>query len=177
MSSYTNTQVNTVTSIGAPKPVVRPVDAIALIVGIVIGAGIFRIPPVVAGNAGSLAAVYLAWTLGGVISLVGALVYAELATTYPNAGGDYYFLRRAFGKRLSFLFGWARLTVIQTGSIAGVSYICGDYLSRIVSLGTYSSAIYAAVIVIALTGLNIMGVRQGTGTQNLLAVLQMIGML
>ena len=109
-----------------PEPVVRAVDAVGLIVGIVIGAGIFRTPSIVAANAASASIVYVAW-VWKFVSLVGALVYAELATTYPHAGGDYYYLARAFGPRLSFLFGWARMSVIQTGSIASVSYIFGDY--------------------------------------------------
>src|SRR5262245_46096532 len=112
---------------GAPKPVVRSVDAVALIVGIVIGAGIFRTPSIVAGNAAGAWEVYLAWVLGGAMSLVGAILYAELATTYPHTGGDYYYLQRAFGSRLSFLFGWARLSVIQTGSVAFLSFAFGDY--------------------------------------------------
>src|SRR5262245_35081509 len=126
----------------SPKPIVRPMDAIGLIVGIVIGAGIFRTPSIVAGNAASVGVVYLAWILGGLVSLLGALVYAELATTYPHAGGDYYFLRRAFGYRLAFLFGWARMTVIQTGSITSVAFIFGDYATQILSLGPYSPAVY-----------------------------------
>src|SRR5213593_3625048 len=130
------------TSDAAPKPVVRPIDAVGLIVGIVIGAGIFRTPSIVAGAAASTSAVYLAWALGGVVSLLGALVYAELATTYPHAGGDYYYLTRAFGRRLAFLFGWARMSVIQTGTIATVSFIFGDYASQILSLGQYSPAVY-----------------------------------
>jgi amino acid transporter len=148
-----------------------------LVVGIVIGAGIFRLPSTVAGGAATTSTVYLVWVLGGVISLIGALVYAELATTYPNTGGDYYFLKRAFGTRLSFLFGWARMTVIQTGSIATVAFIVGDYLSRILSLGKFSSAIYAAVVVVLLTVLNIMGVREGTRTQNVLTALEVMGIV
>jgi len=161
----------------SPKPVVRPIDAVGLIVGIVIGAGIFRTPSLVAGNASGASTVYVAWILGGVVSLIGGLVYAELATTYPNAGGDYYYLRRAFGSRLAFLFGWSRLSVIQTGSIAGVSYIVGDYASQVVSLGKYSSAMYAAIVIALFTGLNVAGVRQGTRTQNVLTALQILGML
>lgn len=175
--SHTHQQTGASQSNAAPARIVRPMDAIGLIIGIVIGAGIFRIPPVVAGNAGSTGAVYLAWALGGVISLIGALVYAELSSTYPNTGGDYYFLRRAFGTRLSFLFGWARMTVIQTGSIAGVAFICGEYLTRIFSLGSSSAAIYAVTVVVVLTALNVIGVRQGTGTQNILTVLEVIGLL
>src|SRR5262249_6535075 len=90
---------STATTNAAPKRVVRPIDAIALIVGIVVGAGIFRTPSLVAGNAASEGTVYLAWILGGVMSFIGAIVYAELATTYPQAGGDYYYLTRAFGNR------------------------------------------------------------------------------
>ena len=168
---------STAQSGGVPKPTVRAVDAVGLIVGIVIGAGIFRTPSIVAANAASASTVYLAWALGGFVSLVGALVYAELATTYPHAGGDYYYLTRAFGPRLSFLFGWARMSVIQTGSIASVSYIVGDYASQIVSLGPYSSAIYAALAIIILTALNAMGVREGTGTQNLLTAIEVLGVL
>jgi amino acid transporter len=120
---------------GSPKPVVRPLDAVGIIVGIVIGAGIFRFPSIVAGNAASASVVYMAWVLGGLISLLGAFVYAELAATYPGTGGDYYFLRRAFGNRLAFLFGWSRMTVIQTGSIATVTLVAGDYLSQLLPLG------------------------------------------
>jgi APA family basic amino acid/polyamine antiporter len=162
---------------GAPKPVVRPIDAVALIVGIVIGAGIFRTPSIVASNASSASVVYLAWILGGVTSLIGALVYAELATTYPHTGGDYFYLRRAFGHSLAFLFGWARMTVIQTGSIASVGFIFGDYATQILSLGTYSPAIYAGLAVVVLTALNVKGVRQGTGTQNLLTAIQVLGIV
>src|SRR5262249_53990916 len=121
--------------------------------------------------------VYLAWILGGLVSLVGALVYAELATTYPNAGGDYYYLRRAFGARLAFLFGWSRLSVIQTGSIAGVAYIVGDYATQIAPFPKTSSAIYAAIVIVIFTGLNVMGVRQGTRMQNTLTAIQVLGML
>jgi APA family basic amino acid/polyamine antiporter len=162
---------------GGPQRIVRVVDAIALTVGIVIGSGIFRTPSFVAGNASSASMVYLVWVLGGIMSLVGALVYAELATTYPHAGGDYFYLSRAFGHRVSFLFAWARATVIQTGSIAFLSFVFGDYVGRIVPLGQYSSAIWAVVAVAIFTGLNVLGVRQGTGTQNVLTTIEVLGVL
>src|SRR5687767_11813049 len=101
-----------------PRRSLSTLDAVAIIVGIVIGAGIFKFPQLVAFNVNSGAAFIGVWIAGGVISLIGALCYAELATTYPNAGGDYHFLNRAFGNGPSFLFAWARLAVIQTGSIA-----------------------------------------------------------
>ncbi|HEY5131548.1 MAG TPA: amino acid permease, partial [Bradyrhizobium sp.] len=92
-----------------PEPVLELRDAIALIVGIVVGAGIFKAPSVVAANAGGAWTMLAAWLLGGIVSLIGALCYAELATAYPHAGGDYHFLTRAYGRKLSFLFAWARL--------------------------------------------------------------------
>src|SRR5262249_46481369 len=78
-----------------------------------------------------------AWVLGGVLSLIGALCYAELASTYPKSGGDYYFLTRAFGSWLGFLFGWAQLTVILTSSIGAMAFVFGDYgLKLLPSPGT-----------------------------------------
>ena len=100
----------------SPKPVLGLREAIAIIVGVVIGAGIFKAPSMVAMFADSPEVMFGAWLLGGVISLIGALCYAELATAYPHAGGDYHFLQRAYGRPVSLLFGWARRCVITTGS-------------------------------------------------------------
>lgn len=161
----------------APKPLLTLSDAVALIVGIVIGTGIFKTPPQVASQAGSEIAVLLLWLAGGVVSIIGALCYAELATTYPNVGGAYYYLKRAFGKKIAFLFAWARLTVIQTGSITLAAFVFGDYASEIFRLGTFSSSIYAAVIITLLTLLNIQGIQQGKWTQNLLTAAQILGLL
>ena len=106
------------TATGTPQPMLRRRDAIAIIVGIVVGAGIYKTPSMVAGVTGDPGWAIVAWVLGGLVSLAGALCYAELATTYPHAGGDYHFLTRAWGRQISFLYAWARATVINTGSIA-----------------------------------------------------------
>jgi basic amino acid/polyamine antiporter, APA family len=159
----------------APQPVLRVVDAVALIVGIVVGAGIFSAPAQVAANAGSAMGVIAAWLMGGLISLIGAMCYAELASAYPNPGGDYHYLRLAFGKTVSFLFAWARLTVIPTGSIALLAFVFGDYASQVFSLGERSSAVYAALLVVFLTGLNIAGLQQGKWAQNLLTLAEVAG--
>jgi APA family basic amino acid/polyamine antiporter len=160
-----------------PKPALKMTDAIALIVGIVVGAGIFRTPSLVAANTASSSMFLLIWVFGGLVSLVGALCYAELTTTFPNTGGDYHFLTRAFGKRQAFLFAWARMSVIQTGSIALLAFIIGDYLTEIQSLGAYSSVLYAALVIILLTGINILGLRFGTGAQKLLTTVEVAGLL
>ena len=160
-----------------PAATLSLTDAIALIVGIVIGAGIFRTPSLVAANTDSGTMFLIVWLAGGLVSLVGALCYAELTTAFPNTGGDYHFLMRAFGKRLAFLFAWARMSVIQTGSIALLAFIFGDYASRIFGLGEYSSVIYAALVVISLTAINILGITFGTGTQKVLTAIEVSGIL
>jgi amino acid transporter len=161
----------------APRPVLGLADTVALVVGTVIGAGIFRTPPLVAANAGSETTVMAAWALGGAFSMIGALCYAELASAYPNAGGEYHYLTRAFGRKLGFLFAWARMSVIQTGSIALLAFVLGDYASQLYRFGPYSSAVYAAATVLILTVLNVAGVRQGRVAQNLLTTVEVVGVL
>jgi amino acid transporter len=159
-----------------PSPTLRLRDAMAIIVGTVVGAGIFRTPSLVAAHAGSEAAALLAWVLGGLISLVGALCYAELAAAYPHAGGDFHYLGRAWGQRLAFLFAWARLAVIQTGSVALLAFVVGDYASQLVGRGV-SPAVYAGLVVIVLSAVNALGVRQGTTTQNVLTAAEVAGLV
>jgi len=160
----------------APNKVLSLVDCVAIIVGLVIGAGIFSFPSIVAGVLGQADAVLLVWAAGGVISIIGALCYAELATAYPSAGGEYHFLTRAYGPNMGFMFAWARLTVIQSGSIALFAYIFGDYASQLLPLGPYSSALYAALTVVVFTGLNLTGVRQTKNFQNVLFVATLCGL-
>src|SRR5688572_10413467 len=123
-------------------------DAVAMIVGIVVGTGIFRLPSFVAGNVDTPSLFLGLWVAGGVISFIGALVYAELVSAFPSAGGDYHFLMRAYGRPVAFLFAWARMAVMQTGSIALVAFVFGDYATQLLPLGAYSSAIYAAVAIV-----------------------------
>ena len=160
-----------------PVPTLALKDAVGMIVGIVIGAGIFRTPSLVAANVTSDSSALLLWLAGGVVSLIGALCYAELTTTYPHTGGDYHYLTRAYGRPLSFLFVWSRVTVIQTGSVALLAYVFGDYASQLFSLGQYSPSIYAALVVVLLTGLNVLGVQHGTRTQNLLTVIEVFSLI
>jgi len=112
----TSATTNAATSVAdAPRPALSVFDAVMIIVGIVIGGGIFALPPAIAGLTGSFDWMLIAWGVGAALTLVGALCYAEMASTFPHAGGDYHFLTRAFGRDLSFFFGWARVTVILTG--------------------------------------------------------------
>jgi basic amino acid/polyamine antiporter, APA family len=164
-------------TLATPRPTLSLQDAIALIVGTVIGVGIFRTPSPVTTFAGSETVVVLAWIAGGIISLLGALCYAELTSSYPHPGGDYHFLWRAYGPRLSFLFGWARISVIQPGSIALLCYVLGDYVAALLPLGEFGPAICAALAIALLTGLNVLGIRHSKTTQNVFTVLEVLGVL
>jgi amino acid transporter len=160
-----------------PRATLSLFDAVAMIVGLIVGAGIFGTPSIVAGATGSESMLFAAWIAGGVFSIIGALCYAELATAFPSAGGEYHFLQRAFGRSLAFLYGWARMTVIVAGSIAVFAYLFGDYMSRIVNLGAYSSAVWAALVVAVLTTVNYLGIREGKATQNVFTVLEVGGLV
>ena len=166
---------------GLPRRTFGLREAITLIVGIVIGAGIFKTPAVVASMTGDTTSMFLAWIAGGAVSLIGALCYAELATAYPNAGGDYYFLHKAYGRSVSFLFGWARLSVITTGSIALLSFVFGDYMNQVMLLdwfGTGSgTSVYAIGVILILSWINLKNVRTGMATQTIFTTLQVICLL
>src|SRR5688572_18367390 len=142
---------------GQPRPTLSLFDAIAMIVGLIVGAGIFGTPSIVAGAAGSEGMMLATWVAGGIFAIIGALTYAELSTAFPSAGGEYHFIQRAYGRSLAFLYGWARMTVIVAGSIAVFAFLFGDYMSRIVGLGEHSSAIWAVIVVLALTAVNYAG--------------------
>lgn len=160
-----------------PLRLLHPFSAIALIVGIVVGAGIFKTPSLVAGISGDAGWALVLWVVGALISIAGALCYAELCTAYPNAGGDYHFLQRAFGRDLSFMYGWSRATIINTGSIALLAFVFGDYMSTLLPLGAYSSAIWALGVVVLLTLVNVAGLNASSRVQTLLTVLEVLGLL
>jgi len=160
-----------------PRPTLTMLDAVAMIVGIVIGAGIFKAPSIVAGSVSSEQVFIALWIAGGVISLVGALCYAELGSAFPNTGGEYYFLNRAFGGKVGFLFAWARMSVVQTGAIAAIAFVFGDYATQLFALGTKSPVIYALLAVAGITALNIAGTRESKLLQNILTIALACAML
>jgi APA family basic amino acid/polyamine antiporter len=165
----------------APSASLSVLDVVSMLVGIVIGVGIFKAPSLVAGNVDSEAAFIGLWLLGGGLTLIGALCYAELASAHPNAGGEYHFLSRAYGQPVGLLFAWARCTVIQTGAIAAVAFVYGDYAAVLLPLGPYGASIHAALAVGALTVVNLVGTPQSKRAQlaftalTLIAVLVVIG--
>jgi amino acid transporter len=136
------------------------IDGAIFLIGVVVGIGVFKTPSLVASNVPNEAAFYAVWLLGGLVMLVGALCYAELGSAHPDAGGEYRYLTLAYGKPAGLLFAWARGTVIQTGAIAAVAFVYGEYASVILPLGKFSIAIHAALAVGALTALNLVGTPQ-----------------
>lgn len=162
-----------------PRRVLSLFDSACIIVGIIIGAGIYETAPTVASCMGSASGVLLIWLAGGVLALAGALCYAELATTYPRAGGDYVYLTRAYGRMPGFLFGWSQLAIVRPGDIALLAFVFARYATR---LWTPDGAqthlpIWAGSLVLVLTVANIIGVKSGKWTQNILTVLKAIGLL
>ena len=167
----------TTATINQPQRTLAAIGAITIIIGIVVGAGILRTPSLVASFTGDIGWVMTVWMLGGLISLMGALCYAELATTYPHAGGDYHFLSRAYGRNISFLYAWAKAMVINTGSIALLAFVFGDYLSTLWPLDAHSSAWWALIIVLALTAVNILGLTFAAQLQTLCTAFVFFGLL
>jgi amino acid transporter len=152
-------------------------DSTSIIVGIIIGSSIYKSAADVAGAVPDTAWLVGVWLAGGVLSLVGALCYAELANAYPTEGGDYVYLTRAFGRRIGFLFAWAQLWVVRPGSIGGLAYVFADYANRLLPLpGPAPAVTYAVGAVVVLTLINIVGVQQGKWTQNVLTIVKFAGL-
>jgi len=152
------------------------VDGIALVVGTVIGSGIFLVPGPIALQLHSLGAVLLVWAVGGVLSLCGALSLGELGAMYPGAGGLYVYLRHALGRPVAFLYGWGLLSMIQTGSIATLAVGFSLYLSRLFPLSRGGQKATAIVCILLLTGVNCFGLRLGKLVQNVSTVSKLAGL-
>ncbi len=153
-------------------------DSTSLIVGIIIGVGIYETSPLIASCVPSVGWLAAVWAAGGLVSLVGALAYAELATAWPEEGGDYVYLTRAFGRRAGFLFAWAQFWVVRPGSIGAWGYIFARYAGRLVPLGGGDAGpmTYAVGSILLLTAINVLGVRPGKTTQNFLTILKIQGL-
>lgn len=151
--------------------------ATAITVGSIIGSGIFRSPHSVAQEISSPAVALLAWGLGGLLSLCGSLVLAEMAVTHPRTGGLYVFIRESFGDRLAFVFGWASLWVVKPTVIASIASVFATYFCEALGLGKGAEFLAGFGAIGILTLVNLMGVKEGTGTQTVLTTLKVAGIL
>ena len=175
-------------------------SATMLVAGGVIGSGIFRKPGVMAAQVGSPELLLGVWLLAGVVSLLGTLSNAELASMMPRTGGQYVFLQRAYGPFVAFLYGWALFAVIQSGSIAALCYVFAEYTTRLMPLPEASASLaafafhlpligdvapfkelgvkgLAAAVILVLTMINYLGVRFGGVVQNVFSIAKMSAML
>ena len=149
-------------------------DVTLIVIGGCIGSGIFRLPALVAQRAQSPGVIFLAWILGGLITLAGAAVFAELACRRPVAGGWYAYLREAFHPLVAFELGWALLTLIASGAMAAAAILFSDYFNRLTGYHI-SVTLLPVAAVAAITFINCIGVRQGCNVQNTFAVLKLFG--
>lgn len=147
-----------------------------VLVGIVIGSGIFRVPSVVAAEVGSVGGAALVWVFGAVVTLCGALTLAELSTVFPRPGGMYVFLREAYGPLVAFLFGWIKLVVTGPTAIAAVSLIFAAYVGTFVPLSDPGQRLVAAALIVVLTATNIRSVALSAALQNLSTVAKVLAL-
>ncbi|QDT71096.1 APC family permease [Lacipirellula limnantheis] len=152
-------------------------DAVSLVIGIVVGTSIFRTAPEVFQNTSGPWPALGAWFLGGMLSIIGAFCYAELATTYTRAGGDYEYLTRAFGPWAGFLFGWAQLTAVLTSSIGTMAYTFADYGVKLFRIEESGTVWLATAPIVAATVLNALGTSFGKTTQNICTVAKVAGLI
>ncbi|WP_028080577.1 APC family permease [Solimonas soli] len=157
-----------------PRPHLAVGHALLMTLGMIITTDILKTAPTVAQNVGP-ALVYPLWVLGGLLSMIGALCFAEMATAFPHPGGDYHFLRTAYGARLGFVFAWSRFAVMHTGWIALSAFLFADHLTTLLSLGVHGSDIVATLLIVVLAGVNLLGVRFSFLTQAALVALLTIG--
>lgn len=145
-----------------------------MVIGGIIGAGIFLNPAVVAARVHTAGLTLAAWGLGALIALIGAFVFAELAERRPLAGGGYAYLREAFGPLVGFLYAWAILLVIGTGAIAAVAVTFSRYAVALFGWPDSLGPLLAALAILSLSGINALGIRSGAWTQNLFTVLKLL---
>lgn len=154
-----------------------PWDGISIIVSIVVGTSIFKSTALIFGNVAGPWSLLGVWVAGGVLSFIGALCYAELATAYPFMGGDYAYLKRAFGGLVAFLFGWAQLAATLTGSIGSMAFAFADYAAAFLGEKNAVGTVWLAAAAIGfLTVANILGAHVGRTLQNLLTVVKVGGL-
>ena len=152
-------------------------DGIALLVGITIGAGIFKTPQVIASYINSFSIIIILWLSVAVFVYVGALIYAELGSRFPQTGGEYVYMQKAFGPFLGFLFGWAQLFIIRTSPTAALSLLSADYLGYFFPLDHSQKIIIASLIIIVFGFINILGVNKGSAYNKFSSSVKITGLM
>jgi len=147
---------------------IKQTDLTLLLVGTVIGSGIFLVPgAVLRDSGGHVGLALIVWLVGGVLSLLGALTYGELAAARPEAGGIYVYIRDAFGRLPAFLYGWALFFVISSGSLATLAVAFTSYTTQFVALSPIAATLVSILVIIVIAIVNIVGTRKSANVQNL----------
>src|SRR5437660_8154626 len=153
-------------------------DLTLLIIGTVIGSGIFIVPGAVLRQTnGSIALAMLIWLAGGILSLLGALTYGELSAMNPKAGGLYIFIRDGFGSLPAFLYGWTLFFVISSGSVATLAVAFSSYLGEIVPLSPLIAKLAAIAMLVIVTVVNVVGTRESANLQDWTTAIKVIAIL
>ena len=165
-----------VESNSSPRRVLTLLDCICIIVGTIIGAGIFVMPAVVSTHVPDVQWFFAVWVFGGAIALIGAICFAELTTTYPDRGGDYGYLKRGYNKQVGFAFSWAAFWVIRPGNIGAMAIIFGKFASQ--AFPWMATPLWLAIYsVVVMTATNLLGVTFGKTVQNFLTIAKVTGIL
>jgi APA family basic amino acid/polyamine antiporter len=156
----------------------RLFDGLTMVVGVVVGAGIFRTPGIIAAQLGRPWLTFVAWVLGGALAFLGALLFAELATRLPRAGGKYVYAREAFGPRAAFVIGAVEGFVLYPAAIAAIGVASGEFFARLVGWSVEGAAVrlLGVVVIAAFTAINLLGVATGRWVQNLVTTAKILAL-
>lgn len=152
-------------------------DSAALVMGVIIGSGIFLVPGNIAREVSPLAAVIGVWIVGGFLSVLGGLALAELGASLPNAGGLYIYIERAYGRFAGFVYGWMGLAIINSGSVATMAVGAGTYVASVAHLSSVQQKVFQVVVLLFFTTINCLGVTLGKWVQNVLTSIKFGGLL
>jgi len=172
--------MNTQTPASQPRELPRKLgllDSTNIVVGTMIGSAIFLVPNTIARNIHSVGLTLALWLVAGIVSMFGALAYAELGAMMPDSGGQYVYLREAWGPLWGFLCGWTFFLVARSGANAAVAAAFATYFSQFVPMSVAASRGLAAALILVLTLVNYRGVRLGAGVQNVFTGLKLLGLL
>jgi len=152
-------------------------DATMLVIGCIVGVGIFRTASSIATHLNSPFLILALWVFGGLLSLCGALCYAELASMFPASGGDYVYISEIYGRFWGFLFGWTKLFIERTGTIAILGFVFAEYAGRVVPFDTTRLRWVAAGAILLLTAVNVAGIQWGKYVQNVFTALKILALI
>ena len=150
-------------------------DGISLLIGITIGSAIFATPQIIAGYTNSFTLIIILWLAVSLFVFIGSLIYAELGSRFPNTGGEYIYIREAFGPFWGFIFGWAQLIIIRTSPAAGISLITANYLGYFIPMNQFEKIITSIIIIIIFGTINYIGVERASFYNKFSTIIKTLG--